>query len=130
MWTPRARPIRKSSGPTRGDRQQYFTPRGAIRLVVNILAPQEHERILDPARGTGGFLVETLNHLLARFRNEKGIKAGDQNTEEFLSLRDRLAHFAANQLFGAGFDPFLVQAAQMNVMMAGNALGQLYQKGG
>ena len=110
----------------RGDRGQYFTPRGAIRLVVNILAPQERERILDPACGTGGFLVETLNHLLARFRKEKSLKAGDENTEEFLSLRDRLAHFAAHQLFGADFDPFLVRAAQMNVMMAGNALGQLY----
>lgn len=110
----------------RGDRGQYFTPRGAIRLVVNILAPQEHERILDPACGTGGFLVETLNHLLARFRKEKNLKAGDENTEEFLSLRDRLAHFAAHQMFSADFDPFLVRAAQMNVMMAGNALGQLY----
>lgn len=110
----------------RGDRGQYFTPRGAIRLVVNILAPQEHERVLDPACGTGGFLVETLNQLLARFRKEKNLKAGDENTEEFLSLRDRLAHFAAHQLFGADFDPFLVRAAQMNVMMAGNALGQLY----
>ncbi len=110
----------------RGDRGQYFTPRGAIRLVVSILAPQERERILDPACGTGGFLVETLNHLLARFRKEKSLKAGDENTEEFLSLRDRLAHFAAHQLFGADFDPFLVRAAQMNVMMAGNALGQLY----
>lgn len=110
----------------RGDRGQYFTPRGAIRLVVNILAPQEHEHILDPACGTGGFLVETLNHLLARFRKEKNLKAGDENTEEFLSLRDRLAHFAAHQMFGADFDPFLVRAAQMNVMMAGNALGQLY----
>ncbi|HRX71823.1 MAG: N-6 DNA methylase [Candidatus Competibacteraceae bacterium] len=110
----------------RGDRGQYFTPRGAIRLVIQILAPQEHERVLDPACGTGGFLVETLNHLLARFRKEQGLKAGDENTEEFLSLRDRLAHFAAHQLFGADFDPFLVRAAQMNVMMAGNALGQLY----
>ncbi|HPE70925.1 MAG TPA: N-6 DNA methylase [Candidatus Competibacter sp.] len=110
----------------RGDRGQYFTPRGAIRLVVSILAPQERERILDPACGTGGFLVETLNHLLARFRKEKGLKAGDENTDEFLSLRDRLAYFAANQLFGADFDPFLVRAAQMNVMMAGNAIGQLY----
>jgi len=110
----------------RGDRGQYFTPRGAIRLVVNILAPREHECVLDPACGTGGFLVEALNHLLARFRKEKGLKAGDENTEEFLSLRDRLAQFATDRLFGADFDPFLVRAAQMNVMMAGNALGQLY----
>ena len=32
----------------RGDRGQYFTPRGAIRLVVEILDPKEEERLLDP----------------------------------------------------------------------------------
>jgi type I restriction enzyme M protein len=110
----------------RGDRGQYFTPRGAISLVVKMLAPKEHERVLDSSCGTGGFLVETLNYLNKVFHEEKRIKAGDENTEEFVSIRDRLAHFVANNLFGADFDPFLVRAAQMNVMMAGNSLGHLY----
>lgn len=110
----------------RGDRGQYFTPRGAIRLAVQILAPKEHERVLDPACGTGGFLVEVLNYLYKLFREERRLKIGDENTEEFISLRDRLARFASDQLFGADFDPFLVRAAQMNVMMAGNSLGHLY----
>ncbi|UXU87845.1 methylation-associated defense system DNA methyltransferase MAD2 [Burkholderia sp. S-53] len=110
----------------RGDRGQYFTPRGAISLVVKMLAPKEHERVLDSSCGTGGFLVETLNYLNKVFHEEKRIKAGDENTEEFASIRDRLANYAANNLFGADFDPFLVRAAQMNVMMAGNSLGHLY----
>ncbi len=110
----------------RGDRGQYFTPRGAIRLVVQMLAPKEHERVLDSSCGTGGFLVETLNYLNKQFQEEKRIKAGEENTAEFLSVRDRLASFAAKNLFGADFDPFLVRAAQMNVMMAGNSLGHLY----
>jgi len=110
----------------RGDRGQYFTPRGAISLVVKMLAPKEHERVLDSSCGTGGFLVETLNYLNKVFHEEKRIKAGDENTEEFVSIRDRLANFAASNLFGADFDPFLVRAAQMNVMMAGNSLGHLY----
>lgn len=110
----------------RGDRGQYFTPRGAISLVVKMLAPKEHERVLDSSCGTGGFLVETLNYLNKAFHEEKRIKAGDENTEEFLSIRDRLANYAAKNLFGADFDPFLVRAAQMNVMMAGNSLGSLY----
>lgn len=38
----------------RGDRGQYFTPRGAIKLVVSMLDPQPNERVLDPACGTGG----------------------------------------------------------------------------
>lgn len=110
----------------RGDRGQYFTPRGAIRLVIQMLAPKESERVLDPACGTGGFLVETLNYLNKVFHDKNNIKVGDENTEEFLSLRDRLADFAANKLFGSDFDPFLVRAAQMNVMLAGNSLGHLY----
>ena len=110
----------------RGDRGQYFTPRGAIRLVVQMLAPTEHDRILDPSCGTGGFLVEVLNYLSKANHAEKQVKAGDENTEEFISIRDRLSQFAAYNLFGADFDPFLVRAAQMNVMMAGNSIGHLY----
>ncbi|WP_434560753.1 methylation-associated defense system DNA methyltransferase MAD2 [Pseudomonas sp. R1-6] len=110
----------------RGDRGQYFTPRGAISLVVKMLAPKEHERVFDSSCGTGGFLVETLNYLSKVFHEEKHIKVGDEDTEEFISIRDRLANFAAKNLFGADFDPFLVRAAQMNVMMAGNSLGHLY----
>lgn len=110
----------------RGDRGQYFTPRGAIRLVIQMLAPKETERLLDPACGTGGFLVETLNYLNKVFHDEKHVKVGDEDTQEFISLRDRLANFAAKKLFGTDFDPFLVRAAQMNVMMAGNSLGHLY----
>ena len=110
----------------RGDRGQYFTPRGAIRLVVQILQPKENERVLDSSCGTGGFLVEVLNHLNKLFHAEKHLKAEDENTEEFISIRDRLANYSAKNLFGADFDPFLVRAAQMNVMMAGNSLGHLY----
>lgn len=110
----------------RGDRGQYFTPRGAIRLVVQMLAPKEREKVLDPSCGTGGFLVETLNHLNKVFHDKKKVKAGEEDTEQFLSIRDQLADYSANRLFGADFDPFLVRAAQMNVMMAGNSLGHLY----
>jgi type I restriction enzyme M protein len=110
----------------RGDRGQYFTPRGAIDLMVSILNPAEDERFLDPACGTGGFLVSTLNHLSRRFHQEAHIAAGDESTADFLSLRDRLAKYTRSNLFGADFDQFLVRAAQMNVVMASNAEARLY----
>ena len=56
----------------RRDRGQYCTPRGALSLMVEILDPQEDERVLDPACGTGGFLRETLKHLLERWKQEEG----------------------------------------------------------
>lgn len=52
----------------RGDRGQYFTPRNAVEVMVDIIDPQEHERVLDPCCGTGGFLRETLRHLLDKWR--------------------------------------------------------------
>ena len=110
----------------RGDRGQYFTPRGAIRLMVRMLDPQDDERVMDPACGTGGFLVETLNHLIRCFRAEARLEEGDESSDEFLSLLDRLRAFVRRNLFGADFDQFLVRAAQMNVVMASNAQARLY----
>ena len=110
----------------RGDRGQYFTPRGAIRLVVEILDPKEDERVLDPACGTGGFLVATLAHLMNRFREEAQIRAETETSEEFESLHERLRRFAAKKVFGCDFDPFLIRASQMNMVMAGDGKGHLY----
>ena len=110
----------------RGDRGQYFTPRGAIRLVVEILDPKEDERLLDPACGTGGFLVAALAHRMDRFREEERISAETETSEEFESLNQRLRRYASKQVFGCDFDPFLIRASQMNMVMAGDGKGHLY----
>ncbi len=48
----------------RGDRGEFFTPRNACRMAVAMLDPQPGERLLDPACGTGGFLITAMNHAL------------------------------------------------------------------
>jgi type I restriction enzyme M protein len=110
----------------RGDRGQYFTPRGAISLMVEMLDPQEGERVLDPACGTGGFLRETLKHLLERWKHEEGTAGDPDSTENLLSHQERLARFAHNNLFGADFDPFLVRASSMNLLMVANTTGNIF----
>jgi type I restriction enzyme M protein len=110
----------------RGDRGQYFTPRGVVKLVVEMLDPKEDERVLDPACGTGGFLVATLGHMLKKFREEQDTQPGQENTTEFLSVHERLKEYASNMVFGADFDPFLIRASQMNMVMAGDGRGHLY----
>jgi type I restriction enzyme M protein len=110
----------------RGDRGQYFTPRGPIKLVVSMLDPKPNERVFDPACGTGGFLTATLAHLAHKFQAEQGIEPGAESTQEFLSIQERLAEFVKKNLFGADFDPFLVRAAQMNAVMASNAEARLF----
>jgi len=110
----------------RGDRGQYFTPRGAIKLMIEMLAPEATERVLDPACGTGGFLVATLDYLNRRFHEEAQVAIGNESTDEFLSIRERMAEFVKNKLFAADDDQFLVRAAQMNIVMSANAEAGLF----
>lgn len=42
---------------------EYYTPRAVVRLLVNILDPQEGETVYDPACGTGGMLIEVIEHV-------------------------------------------------------------------
>lgn len=49
-----------------GDSGEFYTPRPVIRFIVQMVDPHLGEIVLDPACGTGGFLVETLEHLIPR----------------------------------------------------------------
>lgn len=46
-----------------GDSGEFYTPRAVVRFMVEVTDPQLGETVLDPASGTGGFLVEAYNHL-------------------------------------------------------------------
>ena len=110
----------------RGDRGQYFTPRGVVKLVTDMLDPKASEKILDPACGTGGFLVAALGHMLKKFRDEQHTQAGKESTTEFLNVHERLKEYAASKVYGTDFDPFLIRAAQMNMVLAGDGRGHIY----
>jgi len=40
---------------------EFYTPRAVVRLNVAVTDPRLGETVLDPACGTGGFLVEAFN---------------------------------------------------------------------
>jgi type I restriction system adenine methylase HsdM len=42
---------------------EYYTPRSVVGLLINILDPQEGESVYDPACGTGGMLIEVIEHV-------------------------------------------------------------------
>jgi type I restriction enzyme M protein len=46
-----------------GDSGEFYTPRPLVRFIVKAIDPRPGETILDPAAGTGGFLVESYEHL-------------------------------------------------------------------
>jgi type I restriction enzyme M protein len=51
---------------TAGDAGEFYTPRAVIKFIITVINPQLGETILDPAAGTGGFLVEAFDHLKAQ----------------------------------------------------------------
>lgn len=46
-----------------GDSGEFYTPRTVVRFMVQVTDPQLGETVLDPACGTGGFLVEAYTYL-------------------------------------------------------------------
>ena len=51
----------------RGDRGEFFTPKPAIELAVGMLNPDYYEAVIDPACGTGRFLIWTMEHVKKRY---------------------------------------------------------------
>ena len=51
-----------------GDSGEFYTPRPVVRFMVAITDPRLGEIVLDPAAGTGGFLVEAFNHLVGQVK--------------------------------------------------------------
>ena len=57
---------------SQGDAGQFRTPRHIIDFMVEVVAPQKSETILDPACGTAGFLISAYKHILRTNTDAKG----------------------------------------------------------
>jgi type I restriction enzyme M protein len=58
-----------------GDSGEFYTPRPVIRFMVEQVNLTLGERVLDPACGTGGFLVEALEHLRPTLSSVEEVRA-------------------------------------------------------
>jgi len=85
-----------------GDSGEFYTPRPVVRFMVEVIDPRLGETVLDPACGTGGFLVESFSHL------EKQCK----------TVEDReIAQ--TKSIFGGEAKPLPYLLAEMNLLLHG-----------
>ena len=85
-----------------GDSGEFYTPRAVVRFMVAVTDPRLGETLLDPACGTGGFLVESFEHLRKQCK--------------------RAEHYAVLQsesLLGGEAKPLPYLLAQMNLLLHG-----------
>lgn len=114
----------------RGDRGEFFTPRNACRMAVQMIDPRPHELMLDPACGTAGFLTIAMNHALDYIeREERGQWANPaRGTEaERQELYRKRAEYLSSKVVGVDLNPALVRAAKMNMVMNNDGSGGLFQ---
>lgn len=113
----------------RGDRGEFFTPRNACRMAVTMLNPLPSERLLDPACGTGGFLITAMNNALDHIEMEERSEWSDTTGAETerQELYRKRTDYLSRQVFGMDLNPGLVRAAKMNMVMNNDGSGGLFQ---
>lgn len=102
-----------------GDNGQFRTPRHVIDFMVACLDPQPGQTVLDPACGTGGFLVSAFRHILLKHTSPSSTLRGD-----------RLTHTQRQKLYAAftGYDinDQMVKLSRVNLFLHDFATPQIH----
>ena len=94
---------------SQGDAGQFRTPRHIIDFIVEIVNPQKHESVLDPACGSAGFLISSYKHIL---KTNTDKRLGDK-----LSSEDRKK--VGNNLNGYDISPEMIRLSLVNMYLHG-----------
>lgn len=107
---------------------QFFTPRNVIRCMVEMMDPDQNTRVLDPACGSGGFLVMVLEHVRKKIASNMYDLTGVRLEDKYNSyeVNNAVKKYAERMLFGFDFDPDLKKAARMNMVMAGDGHANIF----
>ncbi len=100
---------------SQGGLGQFRTPRHIIKFIVDAVDPDKTDKILDPAAGTAGFLVEAYGHIL---RKHDGIgDDGKPNSEKRLTSAE-LDKIHEN-FRGFDIDATMIRTARVNMYLHG-----------
>lgn len=108
---------------------QFFTPRNIIKCMVEMMDPDQNTRVLDPACGSGGFLVMVLDHVRRKIAKNLYPDLDDVRLEAKCNspeVNEAVREYAEKMIFGFDFDPDLKKAARMNMVMAGDGHSNIY----
>lgn len=105
----------------KGSQGQFFTPRNVVNMVINMIDPNTDERILDPACGSGGFLVESLRYVWNKLE-EKG-KILNWPEKEIEAEKQKIA---IKNFRGIDKDSFLSKVAKAYLAILGDGRGGIH----
>ncbi len=109
-------------GPAlRGGEGQFFTPRNVVKLAISILDPKIGERVIDPACGSGGFLIIALEYIWGILEEEAKKKNW---SKELLGSKKR--ELASKYISGIDKDSFLAKVTKAYMAIVGDGRGGIF----
>ncbi|WP_457663748.1 N-6 DNA methylase [Sinorhizobium medicae] len=93
----------------KGDFGQYFTPRNIIAFSIQMLGIHNNDTVMDPACGSGGFLLHALDHV----RKQASEFYSEDSSQHFSYWHD----FAEKRLFGIEINEEIARVAKMNMIV-------------
>ncbi len=91
----------------RGKMGQFFTPRPIVDFAVQMMNPEFDHKVIDPACGSGGFLLHALDYLRSK------AEANYDPTEAYL----RWHEFATRKLYGIEINDQIARVCKMNMII-------------
>ena len=89
-----------------GENGQFRTPRHIINMMVQLMKPTLKDKILDPAMGSAGFLLESSTYISTHYAKE-------------LMKADNAKYYKAGMFSGFDTDQSMLRIGAMNMMLHG-----------
>ena len=93
----------------KGEIGQFFTPREVVEFMVDMVTPHHEELVLDPACGSGGFLLHAMDYI----RKQASDFHIEGTPEHYTHWHD----FAKDRLFGIEVNDSIARVAKMNMII-------------
>ncbi len=109
-------------GPAlKGSQGQFFTPRNVIKMMVDIVDPDPNKYIIDPASGSGGFLIASLEHVWSKLE----VIAKRRGWSEAQLEREKVTS-ASRYFRGIEKDSFLAKVTKAYMAVIGDGRGGVF----
>jgi len=99
---------------SKGQKGQYFTPRNVVKMCVKMLNPKKDEYIIDPACGSGGFLLHTMYWIW-----DNDLKSASWSAKQ---------KYANRYLYGTDFDDNMRRISQALMLIAGDGRHNIFKR--
>lgn len=96
----------------KGKKGQYFTPRHVIDMAVKMLNPKKDDFVIDPAAGSGGFLIHAMNWV-----KEKHLNNSEETAKEY----------SKENLWGIDFAEEISKVSRALMLIAGDGRSHMFK---